>query len=351
LPETSSQSSVSKILKTFWSLRNDGRWQISGMKGIDLKPVPHSDADCFAIEDDIVLVQPATIGTIKSFLGDSIVPIVTHHKGENRLRCIGTGFFVSCSGLLITSAHVVTDPVDRKYGDITELDDLTIHSNELRFGVLIRNNPLFQRPGYQLYPIEWAVFLAERREDPLRIFGLDLKLNSDIAICKVPKKPIGPPHQPLTIVQAGIRGTGIGVGANVAAIGYAGMTEEIMFDEHAMIIGEHNCQLHVTRGNIMERYPDNFQNRTVSTPGPCFALAAKVPGGMSGSPIFDREGIYVHGVISKGLDDETGLAKLGFGSMLAPSMEVPIRALNGSTLKRLQENHDDGMGILHGAGL
>jgi hypothetical protein len=214
------------MLKTFWTRRADGRWQISGMKGIDLRPVPQSDADCFAIQDNLVLVQPTTIGTIKSFLGDSIVPIVTHRAEENRLRCIGTGFFVSCSGLLITAAHVVTDPIDRKYGDVTELDDLMIHAKQLRFGVLIRNNPVFQSRGYQLYPIEWAVFLAERREDPPRIFELDLRLSSDIAICKVPPKLSGPPHQPLTIVQASIRGTGIGVGANVAAIGYAEMTEE-----------------------------------------------------------------------------------------------------------------------------
>jgi hypothetical protein len=72
---------------------------------------------------------------------------------------------------------------------------------------------------------------------------------------------------------------------------------------------------------------------------------------MSGGPIFDREGIYVHGVVSKGWEDETRLAKLGFGSMLAPSMGVPIRAMNDSSLKQLQENHDEGMGILHVAGL
>ena len=59
----------------------------------------------------------------------------------------------------------------------------------------------------------------------------------------------------------------------------------------------------------------------------------------------------MHGVISKGWQDETGLAKLSFGSMLAPSMGIPIRAMNGITLKELQEGHNEGMGIVRGAGL
>ena len=291
-----------KLLKTFWSLRNDGAWQIHGMQGITLRPNQAPSAEYFSIEDDVVLVQPATIGTVKSFLGDSIVPIVTNVTGENILRCVGTGFFISCSGLLITAAHVVIDPIDRKYGDVTERDGVTLGSDNLKLGVLIRNNPIFQQRGYQYYPIEWAMFLAERREDPLQFFGLDLKLNSDVAICKVPQKPSGPPHQPLTIIQSGIHGTGMGVGSDVFAIGYAGMNEEVKFNVRGQIMGEHHFELNVSKGRVMEQYPDNFEKKLVSTPGPCFSFAAQIPGGMSGGPIFDMEGIYAHGVISKGLE-------------------------------------------------
>ena len=63
------------------------------------------------------------------------------------------------------------------------------------------------------------------------------------------------------------------------------------------------------------------------------------------------EGIYAHGVISKGLEGESGLARLSFGSMLAPSMGLPISRMNGCTLKEIQETHNEGMAVLRGAGL
>jgi hypothetical protein len=41
---------------------------------------------------------------------------------------------------------------------------------------------------------------------------------------------------------------------------------------------------------------------------------------MSGGPIFDRQGVYVHGVVSKGLEGASGPENLSYGSMLGPSM-------------------------------
>jgi hypothetical protein len=145
---------------------------------------------------------PPIAGTIQSVLGESIVPVVANVRGEHLLRCVGTGFFVSCTGLLITAAHVITDPIERRYGKVAELPDLSLQASELNFGVLVPNNPIFEIPGFSFFPFEWSLFLAERRNTPLPIAGLDLKLTSDIAICKVPPRRGSAPHQPLTIVQS-----------------------------------------------------------------------------------------------------------------------------------------------------
>lgn len=72
---------------------------------------------------------------------------------------------------------------------------------------------------------------------------------------------------------------------------------------------------------------------------------------MSGGPIFDREGIYVHGVVNKGLEGESGPEKLGFGSMLAASMALPIARMNNLSLLQLQSEGKQGMPILRGPGL
>jgi hypothetical protein len=64
---------------------------------------------------------------------------------------------------------------------------------------------------------------------------------------------------------------------------------------------------------------------------------------MSGSPIFDDERIYVHGVVSKGWEDENGPTDFGFGSMLAHSLALPIKPLGDKALLELQKSNDHGM--------
>ena len=132
-----------KMLKTFWNKRQDDVWQIIDLKGIDLRGQSPPEADFFPLQENIVVTQaPSALGTVKSIMGESIVPIVAAVEGENRLRSLGTGFFVSCSGLLITAAHVITDPIERKYAKPVEVDDVTWFTEKLSFGALIRVNPL-----------------------------------------------------------------------------------------------------------------------------------------------------------------------------------------------------------------
>jgi hypothetical protein len=77
--------------------------------------------------------------------------------------------------------------------------------------------------------------------------------------------------------------------------------------------------------------------------GPPLSASAKFSPGMSGSPIFDDERIYVHGVVSKGWEDENGLTEFGYGSMLAPSMGLAIGPLEGKSLLDLLAAGAEGM--------
>jgi S1-C subfamily serine protease len=110
-----------KILKTFWARQNDGAWHIAAMHGVDLGG-NESVENFYAVRDELVLTQAPSIGTVRFFMGESIVPVVATVQGENILRCIGTGFFISCSGLLITAAHVIIDPFESKYAEVSGLD-------------------------------------------------------------------------------------------------------------------------------------------------------------------------------------------------------------------------------------
>lgn len=344
-----------RIMKLFWRRRQDGVYAIVDMKGLDLLGPDRAGQDFFAIRDDIVLTQTPPIGgTIRSVLGESIVPVVAVVNGERIVRCIGTAFFISCSGLLVTAAHVITDPIERRYGNAQEGDNQVIETQGLAFGVLVPNNPIFQAPGFRFYPFEWSMLMAQRREVPFSLGGVDVKITYDIAICKVPARATTDyPHQPLTLVQSGLIGVGMQVGSEAHALGYGDMSDfEINVNaERQIVIARPQFNLHGSVGRIIEFFPDNLTKRDVSTPGPCFSFGAKIPGGMSGGPIFDKEGAYVHGVISKGWENEEGLENFSFGSMLRPSMGIPIARMGGKSLDEMQKGQIEGIAILRGAGM
>ena len=134
------------------------------------------------------------------------------------------------------------------------------------------------------------------------------------------------------------------VGKTAIAVGYAGMNDVTLSQvADDVISGDFKLNLHVSKGQILERFPDNLETQSVPTPGPCFSASAKYSPGMSGSPIFDDERIYVHGVVSKGWEDENGQTEFGFGSMLAPSMGLAIESLQGKSLSKLLATGAEGI--------
>lgn len=342
MPEHEAKPTL-ELFKLHFGRNKEGRWAIKGMKGIPLRPRDGDRNDFFTIQNDLVAEQPDFLGTIKFVLGQSIVPVVAQVPGEAVLRCLGTGFFISCSGLLVTAAHVITDPIERRYGGVKELDGLMWHAGDLKLGVMIPQNPFLQADGYIFRDIEWSVFLGARTENPLPIAGVNLKLTSDTAICKVSPIAEGVPHQPLAIVQSGLIGKGMAVGKTATAVGYGQMRNvELARESDSVISGDFFFDLHASTGVILERFPDNLTERHVPTPGACFSAALQLPAGMSGSPIFDDEGIYVHGVVSKGWVDESGVAKFGYGSMLAHSLQLPIKPLGNKSLLELHKADEHG---------
>ena len=241
------------------------------------------------------------------------------------MKCIGTGFFVSCTGLLVTAAHVIADPIESDYAASREVVSATWQSDAVTLGVMVPTNPIMEEGGYIFRHLEWATFLAQKADSPLPFRRSTLKLNADIAICKIQQPNARVLYQPLALIQKGIRGFGTDVGKNATAIGYGEMKEHI----HLKVDGRRiECdlpfQLNLSTGVVLEQFADNAIRRASPSPGPCFSASLPLPPGMSGSPIFDHEGIYVHGVASMGLSVSGGPANHGYGSMLAHAIHLPI---------------------------
>jgi hypothetical protein len=73
--------------------------------------------------------------------------------------------------------------------------------------------------------------------------------------------------------------------------------------------------------------------------------------GFEPSPARDKEGAYVHGVVSKGWENEDGPENFSFGAMLRPSMGIPIARMGGKCLDEMQRGQTEGIAILFGAGM
>lgn len=334
------------ILKHVWSRRPDKKWGIKAMVSIDLSNDGVPGDGFYSITDDLIAESGHNVLSTKlSLIRESIVPIVGSLHDDDQFECIGTGFFISCSGLLLTAAHVIAHVIERSR-KVRSDDDRVWSGDNVNLSAVIFRNQIFHPGRLFLAPIQWAAFFAETRSNPLPIRGLDLRCSSDIAICKVMEIPGG--HQPLSLIQPGIRGTGITPGANIYALGYGELPER--FTLHPDRLAQNlpgNLGLHVSIGQMIEMFPDNWgDGRQASPPGPCFSFGASIPGGMSGSPIFDREGIYVHGVVSKGLNVIEGESPLAYGSMIAPSMTLPIQPL-GANLLQVHSSHQHGMAIIN----
>jgi hypothetical protein len=171
-------------------------------------------------------------------------------------------------------------------------------------------------------------------------------------VCQVAPLQADTPYQPLAMVQPSLAGVGMGIGKRAMAIGYGAMERIPFKSESGQLIPEHlPFEMHVSSGVILERFPDNALKKDVPSPGPCFSATLRLPHGMSGSPIFDDEGIYVHGVVSTGWDLGADAQPLGFGSMLAASLAVPIGPLNNKTLAELQSMEEHGFPQLSGPGI
>ena len=137
---------------------------------------------------------------------------------------------------------------------------------------------------------------------------------------------------------------GIQKGKSAIAVGYGAMSEIIDTTIDGDVrAGDLQFDLHAYVGEIRDRFPDNSINRRSLVPGACFSTNMNFPGGMSGSPIFDDEGIYVHGIVSSSARDESGSGSIGYGTMVQEILTVPIELLEGMTL--LEANRDARFGM------
>lgn len=344
------------ILKSIWRKDEAGKWIIHDMQGIDLKPREGFPKDFFKIKNEMGLLtqQPglignnffASFGMTEFLVRQSIVPIVAWNEGDEEMRCIGTGFFISASGYLLTAAHVLRDPVDENYTGVTEINKNQHKLGDtLHFGILLPTNPAMRNAPFNvdptireakwfMCPFEWAQHWGADVESPLLHQKPEFKLQHDIAVCKVQEHPLVGPYQPLSI---GLHN--LAVGDRAVAIGYAEMRNIRMVGD------DYQPELFVSVGSVTTIIPDNITEKHNSTPGPNFEFSSKIPGKMSGSPILVGGGAITKGVVSRSWHGENHAT----GCLIAPMLSLPV--VGGKSLLDLQGSGNEGIGQMIGRDL
>lgn len=340
-----------KIMKTLWARREDGRWGIHNFKALALEPKEKSEDGFFAIEGKMELLATSppknihaafsSFGTADFLMKQSIVPVVAFVPDEKVLKCIGTAFVISCTGFLVTASHVLLDPVERGYGKATRSGKTIMFSDGFQMGVMIPVSPAYGIRGFRFFPFECSWYWGEWKDTPL--FHEDEKFDTltDIAICKIPEMPDGVAHQPLNLSLNRFK-----KGEKAYAVGYANMKDIPMnIEDGRLSLDAFEDEIFLSFGEILDTFPENHTKKEVPTPGPCFDFNARIPGKMSGGPIFGAEGAVVRGVVSRSFSGE----KHAYGSMLGPVMQLPLRG--AETLKSMMESGNEGIAKVQGTGL
>ncbi|KAF0227099.1 MAG: hypothetical protein FD175_2861 [Beijerinckiaceae bacterium] len=342
-----------QILKSVWSRLADGSWGITDLNGLTLKPIAGYSETFFKLDWEVNLLTTrpsnnpyelfSSFGSTEFLLRQSILPVVSWRHGDEVIRCVGTASVISCTGYLLTAAHVLMDPFEQKNGVIKK-EGKTTFCDDFEFGVLIP----YQREGSRgilVCPFEKLWIWGHWEQSPLLNQNDRFNYTTDIAVCKIPPLPLNAAYQPFAMsLNAFVKDEA------AYAIGYAEMDDiPISYKNGQLVIAEFNAHLFVSIGEVMQVFSDNHLLRDVPTPGPCFDFCARIPGKMSGAPIFGARGAVIRGVVSRSFSGESH----AYGAMLGPGMNMPLDEPNlpSKSLYSLMIEGNEGIAQLIGEGL
>ncbi len=347
-----SQAAEVGILKSLWGKSADGRWAITDLHGVELHPEPGCDPDYFMIANRMEMMSKnprgrtmeelvQTMGSTNLVLKQSIMPVVALEAGAPVLRVIGTAFVISASGLVMTAGHVLLDPEESGYGDVTNENGTVRFGQNLQIGVLFPLHPtIYGKWQVQFAPFEQCAFWGGWQQSPLIHERDRVQIDTDVAICRLPPHPSGA-YQPLNLSLRTVE-----VSERVFAIGYAEMPNiPVRYEDGRVVLSAFPQHLYVSVGTTTAVHQDNGVTRSSTTPGPCFDFDARIPGKMSGSPILGADGVVIRGVVSRAYSGERGAS----GALLGPATQLPI--FDNKSIKEMMLDGSEGIPRIQGFGL
>lgn len=208
----------------------------------------------------------------------AVVPLVSQNRNTNEVFFIGTAFFISAAGILMTAKHNLFDKEENLF------DNLGVYQ-------FFPDNKFILRPirgGSYSGSYDIAYLLPEEvRYKNETYFGPALTLTN---------------HKPDLKEQLGM-------------FGYP--ESRVTYEVKSPAIADFNSKFFL--GTCVDYHPGGFS----LLKNPCYQTNIKIPSGASGGPVFDKNG-YVFAVASTGFDLSDGGEDISFVTPVAPSFDLML---------------------------
>jgi V8-like Glu-specific endopeptidase len=204
----------------------------------------------------------------------SIVPLISENKNNNRLFFIGTAFYISGLGILMTAKHNLFDKNAKFF------DNLGVYN-------FLPDNQYILRPIRKLiYSNDYDI--AYLLPEEIKYKGTELVLSQSLVLTDSTPK----------------------TGEQLGTYGYPNSK----MDNYR---ADFNAKFY--KGNCTKFHPNGFS----ILKNPCYQTTILIMGGASGGPVFDKDG-KVFAVCSTGYDLIDGEENISLVTPISPSFSMTI---------------------------
>ncbi|MCE4363305.1 S1 family peptidase [Xanthomonas hortorum] len=227
-------------------------------------------------------------------LRNAIVPVFCQHV-DGRMYGVGTAFHVDGFGSFLSAHHVV----DFVHQHLAGRPILFLSMHALVFGTV-------HVPDDCFVPVEEVVVPMREKDDPMAALRGASSQQPAIDAALMKPAPVGPGARLPQTLPVRTRGLMPKVGDIVLAIGFPELDlSEVDVERQLALITE---GMYGAYGRVVAIHA---QGVSQPNPTPVFEIESDWPSGMSGGPVFNREGEVI-GMVSRSLRAESDQHGIGY---------------------------------------
>ena len=246
-------------------------------------------------------------------LRNAIVPVFCQ-QADGRMYGVGTAFHFDGFGNFLTAYHVI-DFVEKH---LTGRPILLLSMHAVVYGTV-------NIPPDCFLPANEVIASMMEFDDPLAALRGQAARRPAIDVALLKPEPIGSGARPPQTLPLRTNGWAPRIGEIVLAVGFPQLDlSEVDLDKQNALLDEGMCG---TYGRIVAIHEEGA---SLSNPTPVFEVETDWPGGMSGGPVFNRNGEVI-GLVSRSLRAESEYAGSGYAVHfgLSPDIELLTPTVDG----------------------